>query len=243
MTTEANPSISAGQRVFDNNGLPSPPVAEPHRGSSSLNGPAPCIVENGKHYYLAQQSLPLPEPPSRPTEALQALQKSAIGAAAFRPAEAGKTGVVIANGSNMPKQLQTPVEKADQRKASEIQSQNDPRRTASMPETSSPVAGSNMQPRRNGTLLAPGTGLAVDAEVRRSSESACQSNRGKSSPGSSSAKNSGPETMIDKLTRDVANLEHTEQGFKGMNKPYDERTMLPSAHNHFYQPRPIERPD
>ncbi|PTB71929.1 hypothetical protein M440DRAFT_1343114 [Trichoderma longibrachiatum ATCC 18648] len=233
-----------GQRVLDNNGLPSPPIAEPHRGSSSLNGPAPCVVDNGKHYYLLQQSVPLPEPPTRPTEALQALQKSAMGAAVFRPAQASKTGVVIVNGSNLPKRLPMAAEKADRDKFSEIESQNDPRRIASMPETSSPVAGSNTQPRRNEALLGPGNGLAADAEVRRSSESACLSNRGKSSPGNSSfARNSGAETMIDKLTRDVGDLEHTEQGLKGMNHSHNERAMLPSAHSHFHQPRPIERPD
>ncbi|KAL7806292.1 hypothetical protein V8C26DRAFT_343891 [Trichoderma gracile] len=209
-----------------------------------MNGPAPCIVENGKHYYLAQQALPLAEPPTRPTEALQALQKSAIGAAIFRPAEAAKTGVVIVNGSNMPKQLQTAVEKADHKKLSEIQGQNDPRRTASMPETSSPVAGSNTQPRRNEVLLGPGRELVADAEIRRSSESACLPNHGKSSPCHSSvAKQPGAKKMMDKLTRDVADLEHTEQGFKGMNHAYDERATLPSTHSHFYQPRPIERPD
>ncbi|ETS00156.1 hypothetical protein M419DRAFT_36996 [Trichoderma reesei RUT C-30] len=239
-----HPSIAAGQRVLDNNGLPSPPVAEPHRGSLSLNGPAPCLVENGKHYYLTQHSLPPPEPPTRPIEALQALQKSAIGAAVFRPAEAAKTGIVIANGSNMPKRLQMAVEKADPKTSSEDQSQSDPRRSASMPETSSPVAGSSMQPRRNEVLLGAGNELAADAEVRRSSESACLPDRGKSSPGHSSlAKHSGAETMMDKLTRDVADLEHTEKGFKGMNHTYGERATLPPAHSHFYQPRPIERPD
>ncbi|PTB61596.1 hypothetical protein BBK36DRAFT_1131360, partial [Trichoderma citrinoviride] len=219
-----------GQQVFDNNGLPAPPMSEPHRDSSSLNGPAPCIVENGKHYYLPQQSLPLPEPPTRPTEALQALQKSVTGAAIFRPAEAAKLGVVIVNGSNMPKQLQTPVEKADQKKVSEIKSQNDPRRTASMPETSSPVAGSDVKPRRNEALLCPGNRLAADAEIRRSSESACLANRGKSSPShSSSAKNPGVETMRDKLTREVADSERIEQGFKGMSQPYDDRAIIYSG--------------
>lgn len=238
-------SFLAGQRVFDNNGLPPPPVSEPHRGSSSLNEPAPCVVQDGKHYFLPQHCLPLPELPGKHIEALQALQKSAEAAATSRPAERAKSGVVIVNGSNRPKQLQTPINKADKKKASALQSQNDPRRIASMPETSSPVASrSGLDIRRNETLLAADNGITSGTEARRSSESASLSNCGKKSPDQSlPAEKAGIETMMDKLTREVAELEHTEQDFKSTDQPYNDRASFASAKNYFYPPRTIERPD
>ncbi|KAL7947240.1 hypothetical protein V8C42DRAFT_352017 [Trichoderma barbatum] len=220
-----------GQRVFDNNGLPPPPVSEPHRSSLSMNEPTPCIVQNGKHYFLPYNCFPLPESPNKSTQALEALQKSAKAVtpwtAPSRPRELTKPGVVIVNGSNMPEQLQSSVKKTDKKKAGELQSHNDPRRISSMPETSSPEAaqGSSLD-MGHSTKLATGNGVTAATEARRSSESASLSTCGKSPDYSLSSNQAGGETMIDKLTREVAELERTEQKIASVDQQYDQKEIL-----------------
>ncbi|KAK4067071.1 uncharacterized protein Triagg1_7799 [Trichoderma aggressivum f. europaeum] len=211
-----------GQRVFDNNGLPPPPLSEPHRGSSVPNMPAPCIVENGKHYFLPQHCFPLMESPSGPIQALQALQKSAEAAVPSR--QSTKSGVVIVNGSNLPKQLQSSINKAEKKKASEFQDQSDPRRIASMPETSSPAAlGSGLDSKHNTVLPASGNGDASVTEARRSSESASLSTSNKiSSDHPLPSEKAGGESTVNKLIREVAELEHNKQD-TSVDQPFDKR--------------------
>lgn len=241
MTSRAN-LFPAGQRVFDDNGLPPPPLSEPHRGSSALNEPAPCIVENGKHYFLPQHCFPLIESPSGPIQALQALQKSAEAAVPSR--QHTKSGVVIVNGSNLPKQLQSSINKVEKKKASEFQSQSDPRRIASMPETSSPAAsGSGLDSKHNTILPAAGNGDASVTEARRSSESVSLSNSNKiSSDHPLPSEKAGGESMVNNLIREVAELEPNNQD-ASIDQPFDKRVIFASARNHLYQPRAIERPD
>ncbi|KAL7913466.1 hypothetical protein GGI35DRAFT_490062 [Trichoderma velutinum] len=200
-----------GQRVFDNNGLPPPPLSEPHRGSSALNEPAPCIVDNGKYYFLPQNYFSLPETPSKPIQALNALQKSAEAAVPSR--EPTKSGVVIVNGSSLPKQLQTSISKVENNKASDFQSQSDPRRIASMPETSSPAAsGSGLDSKHNTILPDAGNEDASVTEARRSSESASIPASNKISPDHLlSSDKADRENTMNKLTREVAELEHNKQ--------------------------------
>ncbi|KAL7795849.1 hypothetical protein V8C37DRAFT_414555 [Trichoderma ceciliae] len=203
-----------GQRVFDNNGLPPPPVSEPHRGPASVNEPTPCFMQDGKHYYLPQNCFPLLESPRKPAETIQSLQKSAGAAAASRPAECARPGVVIANGSNIPKESQVSVNKAYKEKIDEFefQRQNDDRRIISMPETISPViSSSDLELRRSKTLLAMDNEISSGAKARRSSESSNLSKCGQKSPDSTlSIKKEGIETMMDRLK--TAEQGHTEQG-------------------------------
>ncbi|KAF3072773.1 hypothetical protein CFAM422_004626 [Trichoderma lentiforme] len=211
-----------GQRVFDNNGLPPPPPSEPHRGSSAPNEPAPCIVENGKHYFLPQHCFPLTESPSGPTQALQALQKSAEAAVPSR--QSTKSGVVIVNGSNLPKQLQSSINKVEKKKASEFQSQSDPRRIASMPEASSPAAsGPGLDSKHNTIMPATGNGDASVTEARRSSESASLSASNKISSGHPlPSEKGGEESAVNNFIREVAELEHNKQ-YASIDQPFDKR--------------------
>ncbi|UKZ81173.1 hypothetical protein TrVFT333_008944 [Trichoderma virens FT-333] len=210
-----------GQRVFESNGLPPPPVSEPHRGPSALNEPAPCFVENGKHYFLPQHCFSHPEPSHRPVQAVKALQKSVEAAVPSRQPELTKSGVVIVNGSNIPKQLQNSINKADKKKFGELESQNDPRRIASMPETSSPVAsGSSLDTKRNETSMAAVNGATPVTEARRSSESATLPTCSKKSPDHTLASEKcGGESMMDKLTREVAELEQVKQNIASIDQP------------------------
>ncbi|EHK16995.1 uncharacterized protein TRIVIDRAFT_205611 [Trichoderma virens Gv29-8] len=210
-----------GQRVFESNGLPPPPVSEPHRGPSALNEPAPCFVENGKHYFLPQHCFSHPEPSHRPVQAVKALQKSVEAAVPSRQPELTKSGVVIVNGSNIPKQLQNSINKADKKKFGELESQNDPRRIASMPETSSPVAsGSSLDTKRNETSMAAVNGATSVTETRRSSESATLPTCSKKSPDHTLASEKcGGESMMDKLTREVAELEQVKQNIASIDQP------------------------
>ncbi|KAL7931019.1 hypothetical protein V8C35DRAFT_329790 [Trichoderma chlorosporum] len=212
-----------GQRVFDNNGLPPPPVSEAHRSSSALHEPAPCVVENGKHYFLPQHCLLLQRPPSKPVQALEALQKSANAPVPSRQPELTKSGVVIVNGSNRSKQLQGNIDKANKKKGSDIHSQSDPRRIASMPETSSPVpVGPGRHAQRDEMLAAAGNEAATVTEARRSSESTFLSACSKNPPDHSlSSKEAGGESMTDKLTREVAELEraNSSQDIASIDQP------------------------
>ncbi|KAG6217069.1 hypothetical protein E4U24_007718 [Claviceps purpurea] len=70
----------AGERVFQENALPSPPLAAKHQNSSgSKDAPPPCFQEGGRHYYL-------PEGTGRPNHrsvsqsAVLELQKSSAAA-------------------------------------------------------------------------------------------------------------------------------------------------------------------
>ncbi|WP_221887086.1 hypothetical protein, partial [Staphylococcus aureus] len=65
--------------------------------------------------------------------------------AIWSPAKISKSGVVIVNGSNAAKLSRGPINKTYQKKNDETCSQNDNRRTSSMPETSSPMISSDGQ--------------------------------------------------------------------------------------------------
>jgi hypothetical protein len=239
---EANLS-PAGQRVFDDNGLPPPPVSEPHRASA--NEPTPCFVQDRKHYFLPQNCIPPLGSPHKPSKALQALHKTAEAAAISRPAEFAKSGVVIVNGSNIPKQPQVPANKAYKKKTDELESQNDPRRTSSMPETSSPViSGADLELRRSKTLLAVDNETPPSSETRRSSESVTLSNGGQKLPDNlSSIKKEGIETKMDNFTREISANEHREQYTNSVIQPNGERTKLVSSKIYPHQSQGIERSD
>ncbi|KAF7548620.1 hypothetical protein G7Z17_g6953 [Cylindrodendrum hubeiense] len=98
----------AGQKVFQPNGLPSPPHAVSHTCSpASKNAPAPVLVQNGNHYYLYPGSVAQSQSQQarNPAEAVKALHQSVTAAgAAPKPNTAG---LVIANGSSMGLPLNT----------------------------------------------------------------------------------------------------------------------------------------
>ncbi|KAH6604178.1 hypothetical protein Trco_007624 [Trichoderma cornu-damae] len=241
------------QPVFDNNGLPTPPVSEPHRGSSSVNEPAPCFVQEGKHYFLPRNCFPLLESPRKPTETLQALQKSVEAAAISSPQKRAKhgavivNGVVIVNGSNIPTQSRAPNNKADKEKAEQVQSRSDTRRIASMPETSSLLMlASDLEPIQNETLPAVGEGISSGAEVRRSSESVILSTRGQKLPGGSiPMAKEGVETMLDNLSRETAERGHPERDLNliGRQISGEKGGLAPVKDNNTHRPQTIEQSD
>ncbi|KAM0356147.1 hypothetical protein ACHAPU_000542 [Fusarium lateritium] len=73
----------AGQRIFEPSGLPPFPKVESHHGSpASKKTPAPCMMQNGEHYF---------QPPEQQvTSAVEALQQSAAAAGPVAP-ESGQT--------------------------------------------------------------------------------------------------------------------------------------------------------
>ncbi|KAK5991059.1 hypothetical protein PT974_09335 [Cladobotryum mycophilum] len=116
----------AGQPIFNNSGLPSPPSSEPHRVSPRLaSALAPCFVHKGHYYYLLSN---VPRPTERPTERrkqatsqiVQELQKSAAAATTKRQPEALK--VIIANGSSILPSSSVSVSVANEERPAEHQS-------------------------------------------------------------------------------------------------------------------------
>ncbi|KAM0245785.1 hypothetical protein ACHAQJ_010450 [Trichoderma viride] len=232
-----------GQRVFDDNGLPPPPVSEPHRASA--NEPTPCFVQDRKHYFLPPNCISPLQSPHKPAETLQALHKTAEAAAVSRPAESAKSGVVIVNGSNVPKQSQGNINKAHKKKIDELQSQNDTRRTSSMPETSSSViSGDDLEFSRNKTLLAVENETPISLETRRNSESVTLLNGGqKLLDNPSHIKKEGIETMMGNFKREISAKGQTKQETNTINKPDGEKAKLASVKTYPHQPQTIERSD
>jgi hypothetical protein len=86
----------AGQKVFHNNGLPSPPKAEPF-GDASSSESVPCLVQNGNHYYQPPGAKPIVNHLRHVSQAVLALQESVSETNTPK-----STNVVIANGSKKP---------------------------------------------------------------------------------------------------------------------------------------------
>lgn len=239
---KANASL-VGQPVFDNNGLPPPPISEPLYGSSPAYGPPSCFIQDGKHYFLPQNYLPPPAPsPQRSAEALRALKKSAEATAPLRQGRVTKSGIVIVDGSNVPGQLQTVSKKAD-KEVEEFQSQSDPRRTVSMPETSSPVIPVlNPEPRHDDASPTADNGLSSSTEIRRSSDSATLSNCGQNSPSNHlPVRGKEREIIADQFTREIA--EQRCNDFQSNDQASHRKANSASSQGDSHQPPTFERPD
>lgn len=242
-------SSLAGQPVFNGNGLPPPPVSEPHRMSDN---PAPCFEQDGKHYFLPPNCFSLPESVQKSADNVQALHNPPNVVSS--PARFSKSGVVIVNGSNVPKPSQGPVNKAYQKKTDEMHSQNDTRRTSSMPETSSPMISSDGQEhgcRRS--QLAVDNEHSTSADVRRSSESAALSmTKQELSDTSFCIKKEGSEANLANPKKEIAEKRQAEQHATHISRSDDVRIQLASMqanqhqhhhHQHQQPPQAFERPD
>ncbi|KAM0474332.1 hypothetical protein ACHAPX_007668 [Trichoderma viride] len=238
-----------GQPVFNGNGLPPPPVSEPHRMSDN---PAPCFEQDGKHYFLPPNCFSLPESVQKSADNVQALHNPPNVVSS--PARFSKSGVVIVNGSNVPKPSQGPVNKAYQKKTDEMHSQNDTRRTSSMPETSSPMISSDGQEhgcRRS--QLAVDNEHSTSADVRRSSESAALSmTKQELSDTSFCIKKEGSEANLANPKKEIAEKRQAEQHATHISRSDDVRIQLASMqanqhqhhhHQHQQPPQAFERPD
>ncbi|KAH8121233.1 hypothetical protein LI328DRAFT_172040 [Trichoderma asperelloides] len=208
-----------GQPIFDCNGLPPPPVSEPHRLS---NDPAPCFEQDGKHYFLPPNFFPPEESFQNSVNDFQALHNSPELVSS--PAESPKSGVVIVNGSNIPKLSQGPINRAYQQKIDELQSQNATQRTTSMPETSSPtIFGGNQELGRGRSPLAVDDEATASADVRRSSEPAALTITGQNlSDNPSCLKKEGSEAMMDNSMKEITGKRQAEQEathFRQSNDP------------------------
>lgn len=214
------------------------------------NNPAPCFQQNGKHYFLPPNFFPPPEPSQKSAEDVQALHN--LPKIDSSPANFPKSGVVIVNGSNVAKLSQGPINKAYQKKPDEIQSQNDTRRTSSMPETSSPmISGGGQEPGRMRPQLAVDNDTSTSSDVRRSSESAALSlTEQRQSDNSSCIKKEGSEVNLGNPIKDIAEKRQAEQDATHISQSNDVRIQLASmkAHHHQQhhqqqQPQAIERSD
>lgn len=209
------------------------------------NDPAPCFEQDGKHYFLSPNVLPPSESCKKSTEHFQALHNSPEVVSS--PAEFAKSGVVIANGSNVPKLPQGPINKGYRKKIDELQSQNDNRRTSSMPETSSPVISGDSQEfgcKRH--QLAVDNETSTNSDVRRSSESAVVSGTGqKLSDNLLGIKKEGSEAMTGNPIKEITEKKQAEQYATHISQSNDVRVRLASmkAHHHQQQPPVIERSD
>ncbi|KAK1239198.1 hypothetical protein MKX08_006259 [Trichoderma sp. CBMAI-0020] len=208
-----------GQPVFDGCGLPPPPVSEPHRMSDN---PAPCFEQNGKHYYLPPNCFSPPESVQKSTDNVQALHNPPDVVSS--PATFSKSGVVIVNGSNAPKVSQGPINKAYQKKSDEIQSQNDTRRTSSMPETSSPmIPGDGLELGRRRPQLVVDNENSTSADVRRSSESAALSTTEQElSDTSLCLKKWGPDANLGNPMKEIADKKQAGQDATHMSRSDDD---------------------
>lgn len=231
----------AGQPIFDGNGLPPPPVSEPHRVS---NDPAPCFEQNGKHYFLPPNFFPPPESFQKTAEDVQALHNPSEIISS--PAEIPKSGVVIVNGSNVSKLSQGHINKAYQKKIDELQSHNDARRTSSMPETSSPmISGDSQEFRRRRPQEVVDNETFTNADVRRSSDTAALSTTGQKSENPLCIKKEGSDAMMGNLKKETTENKQAEQDATHSSQSNDVRARLASmkAHHHQQQPHVIERSD
>ncbi|KAG6036021.1 hypothetical protein E4U41_005838 [Claviceps citrina] len=92
----------AGEKVFGNNALPSPPPAEDHICSpASKSAPPPCFQQDGRHYYLPEGIRPSSCRTGSHSRAVEELQKSAAAATTKRSPRDGdfRMSCVIAQGT------------------------------------------------------------------------------------------------------------------------------------------------
>ncbi|KAH6887997.1 hypothetical protein B0T10DRAFT_607197 [Thelonectria olida] len=140
-----------GEKVFQPNGLPSPPEVRSHHCSpASRNAPPPVYTHNGAHYYMPPPGW---VPGVHPMQSfgsgctVEALQKSAAaaGAAPPKPPKPPYNGIVIANGSSRPL---PPPRSRRSRSASDSSSQDTASKTPSetSDKTASPSEGSVSPP-------------------------------------------------------------------------------------------------
>ncbi|KAL6902931.1 hypothetical protein GGI43DRAFT_433112 [Trichoderma evansii] len=219
-----------GQPIFDGNGLPPPPISEPHRVS---NDPAPCFEQDGKHYFLSPNFFPPSESFKKSTEDFQALHSPPEVVSS--PAEIPKSGVVIVNGSNVPKLSQGPINKTYRKKIDELQSQNDTRRTSSMPEKSSPViSGDGQEFGRKRHQLAVDNKTSTSSDVRRSSESAVLSvTEQKLSDNPLYIKKEGSEAMLDNPMKDITEKKQADQYATNISQSNEYSGMAPRRGGRF----------
>ncbi|KAL7923445.1 hypothetical protein ACQKWADRAFT_320099 [Trichoderma austrokoningii] len=201
-----------GQPVFDGNGLPPHPVSEPHRGPTY---PAPCFSQNGKHYFLPPHCFSPPESVQKSAQDVQPLHNVPD---VLSLAKSPKPGVVIVNGSNVAKpSSQGPIDKAYQPEVDDetVPSQNDTRRTSSMPEMSSSMMsgdGGHDLGRRKSQLAVENETFS-SADARRCSDSVALSTTTgqKVLDNSQCMKREESGAELDNPVKEIAEKKQTEQ--------------------------------